>query len=162
MLFLYVFWQLRFCFKNNYESLKLNLVLSVVVVQFMVYPSLITIFFDLFNCYEIEHGETWLTNDLQLRCWGQDHLFWALLIGVPSFLLWIVGIPFVGFRALRMRQNNLDDPITLAQFKVMYQGLKPEFYYWEFVTLIRKLLLISINVFLGSVDSFFQVRILHP
>ena len=128
----------------------------------MVYPSLIIIFFDLFNCYKIEQGELWLINDLQLRCWHYDHLFWAFMIGIPGILFWVIGIPFIAFKALRSHRHSLADPMTLGRFKMMYQGLKSDFYYWEFVTLIRKLLLISIGVFLSSVDSYYKVSFACP
>ena len=123
----------------------------------MVYPSLITVAFDLFNCYEIEAGEQWLLHDLQLRCWEKDHLLWASLIGVPSIILWVIGIPFVGHSALRRNKETLYEEATLAKYKQLYQGLKPKTYFWEFVTLIRKLLLVSINVFISSQHTHFKV-----
>ena len=107
LLFLFVFWKARSCFNTNTRDLRLNLTLSVVVVLFMVYPSLIIMFFDLFNCYEIKQGESWLINDLQLRCWTYDHLIWALLIGIPAIIFWVIGIPFIGFRVLRRQRDTL-------------------------------------------------------
>ena len=86
----------------------------------MVYPSLIAVAFDLFNCYEIEADEEWLLNDLSIRCWEKDHLFWALLIGIPSIILWVIGIPFVGLYTLRKNKETLYEEETLAKYKQMY------------------------------------------
>ena len=80
---------------------------SVVVVLFMIYPSLIKVAFDLFNCYEIEEGESWLLHDLQLRCWQSDHLFWSLIIGIPTIIFWVVGIPLAAFMILRRNKTVL-------------------------------------------------------
>ena len=80
---------------------------SVVVVLFMIYPSLIKVAFDLFNCYEIEAGEQWLLHDLSLRCWESDHMLWSLLIGIPSIIFWVIGIPFAALRALRKNKETL-------------------------------------------------------
>ena len=123
----------------------------------MIYPSLITVAFDLFNCYEINDGEQWLLHDLSLRCWGKDHVFWACIIGIPSIIFWVIGLPFVGLRSLQINKETLYEEETLAKYKQLYQGLKPRIYYWEFITLIRKLVLITINVFISSEHTHMKV-----
>ena len=128
---------------------------------FLIYPSLITISFGLFNCYELNPGEKWLLKDLQIRCWAADHTFWSFLIGIPMILLWVIGIPIVGFRILYKRRETLFESETLARYKMMYQGLKRRFFYWEFVNLSRKLCIISINVFLSTFDSNYKVSKLN-
>ena len=91
----------------------------------MIYPSLIKVAFDLFNCFEIEEGESWLLHDLQLRCWQSDHLLWSLIIGIPIIFFWVIGIPIAALKTLRHNKAVLFEPSTLAKYKVMYQGLKP-------------------------------------
>jgi len=38
----------------------------------------------------------------------------------------------------------------------MYQGLKPECYYWEFVNILRKTFLVLVNVFLNLYPNIFK------
>ena len=42
---------------------------------------------------------------------------------------------------------------------MIYQGLKPECFYWEFVNIIRKVFLVSINVFLNLYPSIFKALV---
>lgn len=42
-------------------------------------------------------------------------------------------------------------------YLVLYQGLRPGAFYWEFVNTLRKILMPFINVMLSRVNSFYQV-----
>lgn len=39
---------------------------------------------------------------------------------------------------------------------MLYQGFKHEYYYWEFVNIIRKVFLVSVNIFLQTYPSIFK------
>ena len=132
--------------------------MSVVVVIFLIYPSLITISFGLFNCYELDPGQMWLLKDLQIKCWGSDHRRWALIIGIPMLLFWVVGIPFTALLILIRRRHMLFEEETLARYKMIYQGLRQRVFYWEFINLLRKLSVIVINVFFSTFDANYKVR----
>ena len=160
VMLLCLFWGIVYVFKRrNKEKIKKNLTLSVVVVLFLIYPTMITTSFGLFNFKELNKGEQWLLRDLQVECWNSDHKKWAFVIGIPIIIFWVIGIPLVGVRILYRRRQVLDEEETLARYKMMYQGLRRRVYYWEFVNLLRKLCVISINVFLSTVDANYQVRV---
>ena len=162
LLLLSLFWSIVYLLKkSDIANIKKNLNLSVVVVLFLIYPSMITISFGLFNCKELDKGEQWLLKDLQMKCWGNDHTKWAYMIGIPMIILWVIGIPFVGLFILCKHRHNLNEEETLARYKMMYQGLRMDVYYWEFVNLLRKLCVISINVFLSTVDANYTVNDLN-
>lgn len=38
---------------------------------------------------------------------------------------------------------------------MLYQGLKPDKYYWEFVNTVRKIIMISINVFMSTLPILY-------
>ena len=134
-------------------------VLSVVVVLYLLHPGITFTSFGLFNCRELDEGEFYLVKDLQVRCWKSQHYKYAFGLGVPMLLFWVVGIPVLGFLVLYQNKHKLDNPAVLMRFRVLYQGLKHEVYYWEFVNVGRKTALIVINVFVSQVNAQLNVRL---
>ena len=84
---------------------------------------------------------------------------WSLGIGLSSLVVWTVGLPVLGFIYLRRNKNNLMKPTYFGRYRMMYQGLKPDCYYWEFLNIIRKTFLVSINVFLNLYPNIFKALI---
>ena len=70
-------------------------------------------------------------------------------IGVPSLVKWIVGLPFIGFLYLYRNRRRLENPVIFGRFRLIYQGLKTDMFYWEFINMIRKTVLVLVNVFLN-------------
>lgn len=42
---------------------------------------------------------------------------------------------------------------------MIYQGLRPEFFYWEFVNLLRKAFIVIVNVALSTFPSIFKAML---
>eukprot|EP00347_Sterkiella_histriomuscorum_P014497 403360653 len=122
--------------------LLIQLTVAAVVVLFTLHPTLTKFLFGLFNCIEIDSGEYWLKNQLEIQCWNGQHLQWALTIGFPAILMWVVCAPF-----------------SLLWFKMIYQGFKREIFYWEYINITRKVLLIIVNVFFSMYNQIFKVLI---
>ena len=57
---------------------------------------------------------------------------------------------------LFLNKETLEETDTLIKYRVLYQGLKPEYYYWEFYNTVRKLGLITIVVFLSAYPDVFR------
>ena len=154
LLFLFVGWAvISKCLskqRTKKDGFYTRLIMSMIVSLFLVYPSLVKITFSLYNCYELDYGETWMIDDLQIRCWKTEHLTWSLIIGIPIFIFWVIGLPLLALRILLQKRPELSQEITLARYKMLYQGLRHEVFYWEFTNTVRKICLISINVFVAN------------
>ena len=61
--------------------------------------------------------------------------------------LWVVGLPILGITFLWMMKSHHNDSTFRKRFIIIYQGYKPKVFYWEFVNMLRKVLLAGINVF---------------
>lgn len=70
-----------------------------------------------------------------------------------------MGVPLMGFFYLRKKKEVLDSPIIFGRFRMVYQGLKKECFYWEFVNIVRKIFLVSVNVFLNLYPNIFKALI---
>ncbi len=49
---------------------------------------------------EIDEGEFWLKEDLDIKCWEGTHMYWVMTLGVPLVIIWVatplvVGIIFL-------------------------------------------------------------------
>lgn len=70
---------------------------SVMVVLFMLQPSITSQAFALFNCTSLgdEQQATYLLADLSIQCYDSEHLTYVLCVGIP-LLLETVCIPALG------------------------------------------------------------------
>ena len=89
------------------KNLRTQLVSTFVVIIFMLYPTLSRVPFGLLNCYKLDNNEQWLQGDFQVRCWQSEHLTQFFLIGLPVFLVWVIGMPLVALRILYKNRKNL-------------------------------------------------------
>ena len=66
------------------------------------------------------------------------------------------GCPLLALIALYKHRHRLHDTAFQMYFIVLYQGLKDDKFYWEIVNTGRKVLIVSINVFLSSYPLFYK------
>eukprot|EP00347_Sterkiella_histriomuscorum_P005180 403357590 len=156
IIFFIVFFLKKLMFRTSFLLFQRQLIVSCIVLLFAIHPTITRMTSSLFFCMELDREEYWLQTDLQIKCWGKSHLTWSLGIGISGIILWVVGIPVLGFIYLQRNQKILDDPIFFEKYKMMYQGLKKEYFYWEFANILRKVFLISVNVFLNLYPNIFK------
>ena len=70
--------------------------------------------------------------------------------------VWVIGFPVAGLYALIKKRDRLEQPEVKRYFIVLYQGYKPNRFYWEFVNVFRKVALLSINVFLSRFSPLYK------
>ena len=91
-----------------------------------------------------------------MKCWKDKHLFWISAIGVPIIVVWVIGTPLIGFLYLLRKRKVLDQQILLSRYRMIYQGLKTNLFYWEFVNILRKTFLVAVNAFLSMYPDIFK------
>jgi hypothetical protein len=123
---------------------------SVLTVLIFFYPSVTQMTLSLFNCVTVEEV-TYLTRDMRVECYKGRHLFWVLVNGVPMLIIWVIGMPLFGFLMLLKNRKTLRNPSTLAKYRLLYVGLKAQYFYWEFMNIFRKVGLLIINVFVTNI-----------
>ncbi|CDW74640.1 UNKNOWN [Stylonychia lemnae] len=134
--------------KPNQKLIRITKAIStVVILLFLVHPNIVKFVFNLFNCIDID-GEKRVKNDLEILCYVGEHIIWALGIGLPSLVVWGLGIPLFAFVLLERDHKSLDSLIIRQKYGFLYRGFKRRFYYWEIVITYRKIFLIFIQIFL--------------
>ena len=90
-----VFWASAALIKRRKEYMNVQLVSTIIIVLLLIHPNVIKTMTALFSCTEIDNDEWWLTDELDIRCWDNEHIWYVTRVSVPALLLWGVGIPCV-------------------------------------------------------------------
>lgn len=106
----------------------------------------------MFSCKEIADGEYWLVENLEIRCWDSKHFFFAIFVALPGIVVWGVGIPGICLFFLRRLRKKLDYISVRLKFGFLFNGFNKSHYYWEFIILYRKILVICCSVFLATLS----------
>jgi len=80
--------------------------------------------------------------NMNFACYSSDHIFWIAIVAIPTIIIWVVGCPLLAFYILFRNRKYLEEEHVKSYMLVLYQGLKPEVFYWEFVNTIRKALIL--------------------
>eukprot|EP00347_Sterkiella_histriomuscorum_P000456 403375796 len=135
-----------------------TIIMTVIVIYF-THPTVTRTIINIFYCLEIDSGQYWLQSDLSVKCWEGDHKSLSLIIGLPFLLIYVIGLPILTFLYLYKNRKLIFTPEYKNKFKTLCSGLKPEFYYWEFVNILRKIFLVFLNVFLQTEISIFKAML---
>ena len=133
--------------------------LSSVVTLYLIHPMISLVCLNLFNCFEIEPGRSFLIRDMEIRCWGSDHVVYAIAIGLPMLCFWVIGLPAAALWILCKKRKVLWEKEQIKRYRVLYQGLREKTFYWEIVNVFRKLSLISVNVFFSGEDQMYKALV---
>ena len=71
-------------------------------------------------------------------------------------ILWVIGCPLLAFVLLYRNRKRLNEEEFQKYFIVLYQGFKEDRYYWEILNSGRKVLIVTINVFLANYNIFYK------
>mmetsp|Transcript_20345 Transcript_20345/g.38018 ORF Transcript_20345/g.38018 Transcript_20345/m.38018 type:complete len:446 (-) Transcript_20345:33-1370(-) len=144
------YWSLHYLTYRNGEVFRKQYVATVVILFFMIHPNILRSNFAFFSCSEIEPEEYWLNENLDIRCFDDTHKENALTVVLPSLLLWGVFTPFIILIHLLRKQHYMGDILMKLRFGFLYNGFKKSKFYWEFVIMYRKILVICCVVFIGN------------
>lgn len=77
------------------ESSKDDATAVAAVVLFLLQPSLVNRFALVFSCVQMgKHlDQLYLSEDLSLQCWSTEHVTLILALGLPMFVLYVIGVP---------------------------------------------------------------------
>lgn len=141
---------------RKFAYLKNELATTMVVLFFLVHPSLVKFMFDYFNCRRLDEGELWMSSYLNIPCWDSTYYKYAWIVAVPSIMVWGIGVPSLCLLILWKRKRMLDLTEMKLRLGFLYNGYEYSKFYWEFVILYRKIAIISIAVFLTNISTSIQ------
>ena len=136
--------------QKKLDELFTRFIASIVLLLFLVHPSITGSMIDMFNCSEFD-GELRLLVDLQVVCFEGTHWYIAYLLALPCILVWGIGIPATVLAMMRKEKDRFDTVAVKQRFGFLYNGYKRHNYFWEIIIMYRKIICIFIAVFLNRI-----------
>eukprot|EP00949_MAST-11_sp_MAST-11-sp1_P004049 g4049.t1 len=125
--------------------------LSVIVyVSVLCHMPLTSQLFAFFKCKRVvdEHDiHYYLMSDLSKQCFDEEWTTNAFVI-IAAVILYTISVPVILFLALFRKRKKLGDPIVMLEVGFLYMPYKRRWYFWEMVSVTRKLLIINVAVIL--------------
>ncbi|KAF0720459.1 hypothetical protein As57867_000285, partial [Aphanomyces stellatus] len=136
-----------------YGETRAKLNLSIVVIMFLIHPSLTNQLFQMFSCSQLGtdadgNALYFMDPDLDVPCYTTSHYRWIYLVGVPGLLALTLGIPIFAYSILHLSRKHLDSLKTKLEYGFLYHGFKLKHFYWEIWVMMRKIIVCFISVFL--------------
>ena len=145
--------------KGHNFDIKRYMGVTIVWIIFIFHPSMILQSLNSFSCQQIDAGVYKMKEYMQYDWYSNDHILWASITGLPILIIWVIGMPLAALIILIYKRNALDDWTIKKYFLILYQGLRPKVFYWEFINTFRKVVILLINVALISYSLYFRVLV---
>ena len=132
---------------------KESMIITFIVTYFYIWPDMMTVAFSLFNCVDVgsTRGAVYvLQPDPTLECYSKKHWLLLMVSAIPTIIIWGILLPFICFTMIRRKRHSdmLGEETFAKKYGFIYQGYTRRYYWWEFMILGRKVVLLVISVFL--------------
>ncbi|CDW82469.1 UNKNOWN [Stylonychia lemnae] len=144
-----IVWNIYKKIKKDQIEIRGKLLSSLVILLFLVHPSLVTYSFHNFKCKEVD-SEQRVQDDLEIECWSAVHNVFSYFVALPSIIVWGLGIPFFAFAILIKRRDKLNTFEVRQSYGFLFRGYRKEYYFWEIVIMYRKIMIIFTSVFISN------------
>lgn len=165
------------CFEVR--DLPVKIKTSCVALLYLLYPGLVYQSISLFKRCEEICGEWYFTYaDIDEPCWGSRRILHNWLVGVPMLLVYVIGLPALGFWRIRKLQRQLRQANTVRKtyssarrrrsrrqvrfrglsilntdhriYGMFYSAFRPKTWWWELTYVTRKVCVTMIGIFSGG------------
>ena len=151
-------------------DLQRNIVISFISILFLLHPRMVQNSFLMFEWVSIDSGISRSKVDLNETCFSSNHVKWIFAIAFPILLVWVILTPLAALYLLFRNYKKDENNKVKQYFLILYQGLRQEAFYWEFVNTLRKALIlmifsilsflnISLKILISSLVLFSSMRI---
>mmetsp|Transcript_39833 Transcript_39833/g.35546 ORF Transcript_39833/g.35546 Transcript_39833/m.35546 type:complete len:162 (+) Transcript_39833:268-753(+) len=148
-----IFWVIWFLIKKrsfSKDGFCNKMIATFIIVGFNQQPGIITDNLKSFQCQNLYRNDTperYLKEDYDILCFEGEHLSWALGFYLPLILFWMIILPVALIIILTRHRKKLANKDIKEKYSFLFRGFKLKYYFWEFIILTRKYLLMLIAVF---------------
>lgn len=136
--------------------IKGPMVSALTILLFLAHPNVVSLLMDAFDCIEINENEYWVKNYMDIECWGKEHYNFTVFIVLPGLIIWGFMMPIFSLYFLSRNRKELFNLDIKVKYGFMYSGYGLKTYYWEFVIMFRKVILIMIFTFFSRFRTIIQ------
>ena len=113
--------------------------------------------FSLFACRSVCDNGTYLRADLDVKCGEGKQLIYALGLGIPMLLIYVIGLPVTAYvKVLSMKRKSqiIDrDHPDHKIFGMFYSAFRKKIWWWEGTVAARKIVIAMIGIFGAEMES---------
>ena len=142
--------------KETNSYLKRELPLTMIVVFFLVYPNIVVNSFNHFSCLKIDQMGSYLKINYAIECGSSQYLKYTFIVAIPSILVWTIGLPTCLLIVMAKRKRYLNRDNNRVIFGFIFNGYRKARFFWEFIIMYRKILIITIVVFFAQISVSVQ------
>ena len=132
-------------FKMDFNYLKRECTLTMIVIYFLVYPSIVKAMLSDLTCVNIDLLGNYLSANYYIECWDDMHTKYTITLVIPCIIVWIVGMPAFLLIILVKRRRKLHRIHNRIVYGYLFNGYRNSKFYWEFVIIYRKVIMVTIS-----------------
>ena len=156
LLYLAIWGCLYFAMNKWFSSIKRNLIISAICIIFMFHPTIMKSCLQIFECTLVNENDKRMDLYMDYKWYSKEHFFWIGTVAIPILVVWVIGAPVLALLILFRHRKHLEQGYIKEYMLILYQGLKPNAFYWEFVNTLRKGLVLWCSVFLSTESPIYQ------
>ena len=102
------------------------------------------------NCISLENdGNYILKSEMMIECYNDEHYWYLNYVVYPNIVLWLIVYPALLFLTLLhyARSGRLETEECYIQFGFIFREYEPKVFYWEFVKMYMRVILLTISIF---------------
>ncbi|CAI2368858.1 unnamed protein product [Moneuplotes crassus] len=154
-------WIVIYAVKRKYvKSLQRNLAISFISILFLLHPKLTEQSLGLFRCIDVNVDDSRVRVDTTMKCYSSEHIFWLFVVSGPILIVWVVSLPLMALFLLYKNIKKETESKINQYFLILYQGLKKDKFYWEFINTTRKILILALFVLPTTMKMLVSISIL--
>jgi hypothetical protein len=137
------------------------LIISFISVVFLLHPKLTEQSISLLRWVEIDEGKSRVRIDTSIEWYSVEHFLWLWALTLPILIIWVAACPLVALLLLVKNIKKEDGNKAKQYLLILYQGLKRDKFYWEFVNTLRKVFLLLILMLSDTLKVLFSATLLY-
>ena len=144
-----IYWTLAHLITKSKDPINQKINTSIIGLCVMLQPSIISQNVDILNCMELDPGMEVISSTPTESCNSQTYTIFANYIALPGFFIWAFVWPLLICVYSFRRKKRLYTGSVFGKFSFFYIGYRLKYFYWDFVIIFRKVLLIILMTFSG-------------
>ncbi|KAL4429895.1 hypothetical protein ABPG74_022918 [Tetrahymena malaccensis] len=108
-------------------------------------PGVVSSLFYVISCRQIA-DKYYISADINYECYTEQYFQYVLLLMIPGIILWGFAIPFFILKNIYTNKSRLDLYEVKLKFGFLYVDYKKQYYYWEFIKIYIKVIILVISI----------------
>ena len=159
LVFVIIWVGLRILWKRLIPDLSRSITISFITIIFLLHPRLVQSSIAMFEWVTIDNNDRRVKVDLQESWFSISHIKWIFAIAVPILIVWVFSMPLIAILLLLINYNKSEDNKVKQYFLILYQGLRKEIFYWEFINTLRKSSILIVFTLISSLNVPLKIAI---